>query len=81
MAPVRFPGAAGTFASVHTDSREVQPGGLFFALRGAETDGHRFIADAVAKGAAGIVVGAGPPPGLLPGLLQARDQMLTLAVA
>jgi UDP-N-acetylmuramoyl-tripeptide--D-alanyl-D-alanine ligase len=56
MAAVRFPGASGTFTSVHTDSREVQPGGLFFALRGAETDGHRFVADAVAKGATGVVV-------------------------
>jgi len=62
MATIRFPGAKGSFTSVHTDSREVQPGGLFFALRGAETDGHRFIADAVAKGAAGIVVER-PPEG------------------
>jgi UDP-N-acetylmuramoyl-tripeptide--D-alanyl-D-alanine ligase len=59
---VKFPGAAGSFTSVHTDSRDVQPGGLFFALRGAETDGHRFIADAVARGAAGIVVER-PPEG------------------
>ena len=62
MATIRFPGAKGSFKSVHTDSREVQPGGLFFALRGAETDGHRFIADAVAKGAAGVVVER-PPEG------------------
>lgn len=44
-----------TFTSFHTDSREVQPGGVFFALRGAETDGHRFIPDAIAHGAAAIV--------------------------
>jgi UDP-N-acetylmuramoyl-tripeptide--D-alanyl-D-alanine ligase len=56
MADVRFPGAKGSFASVHTDSREVKPGGLFFALKGNETDGHRFIADALARGAAAIVV-------------------------
>jgi UDP-N-acetylmuramoyl-tripeptide--D-alanyl-D-alanine ligase len=55
MAAVRFPGAAGSFTSVHTDSREVEPGGLFFALRGAEKDGHRYIPDAVTRGAAGIV--------------------------
>jgi len=53
---ISFPGAKGAFSSVHTDSREVRPGGLFFALRGAETDGHRFLADAVARGAAGLVV-------------------------
>lgn len=56
MAIHRLAGASGAFTSVHTDSREVQPGGLFFALRGAETDGHRFVADAVARGATGIVV-------------------------
>ena len=56
MAEVSFPGAKGSFASVHTDSREVKAGGLFFALKGHETDGHRFLADALARGAAGIVV-------------------------
>jgi UDP-N-acetylmuramoyl-tripeptide--D-alanyl-D-alanine ligase len=43
----------GTF---HTDSREVQEGGLFFALKGAEMDGHAFVADAARRGAAGVVV-------------------------
>jgi len=62
MAVVKLPGAKGSFASVHTDSREVQPGGLFFALRGAEKDGHRYVADAVARGAAGVVV-EHPPEG------------------
>jgi len=45
-----------TFATYHTDSREVQPGGLFFALRGAEKDGHDFVADAVKRGAAAVIV-------------------------
>src|SRR5437588_2090289 len=40
----------------HTDSRQVLPGGLFFALKGAETDGHRFVGDAAARGAAAVVV-------------------------
>src|SRR5438270_7659373 len=44
------------FATYHTDSREVRPGGVFFALRGAEMDGHEFIADAVERGAAAAVV-------------------------
>ncbi len=44
------------FATYHTDSREVKPGGVFFALRGAEMDGHRFIADAVERGAAAVIV-------------------------
>ena len=44
-----------TFSTFHTDSRQVKEGGLFFALRGAETDGHRFMADAIANGAAAVV--------------------------
>jgi UDP-N-acetylmuramoyl-tripeptide--D-alanyl-D-alanine ligase len=43
------------FASYNTDSREVAAGGLFFALRGAAMDGHGFAADAVARGAIGVV--------------------------
>src|SRR5512140_619670 len=45
-----------TFSTFHTDSREVARGGLFFALRGAETDGHRFVGDAISRGAAAVVV-------------------------
>jgi UDP-N-acetylmuramoyl-tripeptide--D-alanyl-D-alanine ligase len=45
-----------TFATFHTDSREVKPGGVFFALRGEQMDGIEFIPDAVARGAACVVV-------------------------
>src|SRR5260370_39062943 len=44
-----------TFDTYHTDSREVLQGGVFFALRGGKTDGHRFIADALGRGAAALV--------------------------
>jgi UDP-N-acetylmuramoyl-tripeptide--D-alanyl-D-alanine ligase len=40
---------------VHTDSRRVIPGSLFFALRGEETDGHLFAEAAVANGAVAVV--------------------------
>lgn len=49
-------GPAAEFTSYHSNSREVRPGGLFFALRGAEMDGHRFVGDALARGARGVVV-------------------------
>jgi UDP-N-acetylmuramoyl-tripeptide--D-alanyl-D-alanine ligase len=48
--------AEAVFESFHTDSRTAVQGGLFFALRGAEMDGHRFVADAVSRGATGVVV-------------------------
>lgn len=44
------------FSTFHTDSREVKQGGVFFALRGAEMDGHRFVGDAIQRGAAAVVI-------------------------
>jgi len=41
---------------VSTDTRTLQPGDLFFALTGIGSDGHRFLADALMKGASGVVV-------------------------
>lgn len=41
--------------SFHTDSRAVEPGGCFVALRGAALDGHAFCAEAAARGAAALV--------------------------
>ncbi|MEP0774370.1 MAG: UDP-N-acetylmuramoyl-tripeptide--D-alanyl-D-alanine ligase [Acidobacteriota bacterium] len=38
------------------DSREVRPGNLFVALPGAHVDGHDFVADAEARGAAAVLV-------------------------
>ncbi len=40
------------------DSRTVQPGYLFAALPGARTDGSRFIADAIARGAVAVLADA-----------------------
>jgi UDP-N-acetylmuramoyl-L-alanyl-D-glutamate--2,6-diaminopimelate ligase len=44
------------------DSREVKPGYLFAALPGVKTDGARFIADALQRGAAAILVPRGGAP-------------------
>ncbi len=38
------------------DTRSVAPGALFFCVPGARADGHDFAADAVARGAVGLVV-------------------------
>ncbi len=42
--------------SVSTDSRDVAPGAIFFAIRGERHDGHAFVEAALAKGATAAVV-------------------------
>src|SRR4030042_7162416 len=49
------PGRARSFRRVATDSRQVQRGDLFVALPGEHEDGHSFVQEAVAGGAAGII--------------------------
>jgi len=43
------------------DSRAVAPGDLFVALRGAQADGHAHLGEALALGAAAVVVESLPP--------------------
>lgn len=47
--------ANGVVTGVTYDSREVQPGMLFAALRGSDFDGHRYIDAAIERGAAAIL--------------------------
>ena len=49
-------GANVMLADMHLDSRKVQKGDLFCALKGAEADGHDYIAQAIENGAAAIVM-------------------------
>ena len=44
------------FGAVMTDTRAIEPGALFVALRGERFDGHDFVADAAARGAAAALV-------------------------
>ena len=48
--------AATPILDVTEDSRVVQPGSLFVAVEGGADDGHRYIRDAVARGAAAVAV-------------------------
>jgi len=55
---------------ISTDTRTLEPGDVFVAVRGATFDGHAFVSDALARGAAAVVVsdGAAVPAGV-PALL------------
>jgi UDP-N-acetylmuramoyl-L-alanyl-D-glutamate--2,6-diaminopimelate ligase len=61
--------------SLTADSRSVRPGALFAALPGSNTDGRAFIADAITRGAAAVLIKTGAdaalPDGV--GLLQAVE--------
>lgn len=52
--------------SVVSDSRRAAPGCLFLCLHGTRTDGHLYIGDAAARGAAAVVTDAGCAPPSLP---------------
>ena len=45
-----------TFTRAVIDSRRAGPGDLFVALPGDRADGHAFVADAIARGASGVLV-------------------------
>ncbi|OHC68575.1 MAG: UDP-N-acetylmuramoyl-tripeptide--D-alanyl-D-alanine ligase [Rhodocyclales bacterium GWA2_65_20] len=49
-------GADAAFSGVSTDSRSVAAGELFVALKGERFDGHDYVAEVLAKGAAGAMV-------------------------
>lgn len=42
-------------SSLHLNSREVRPGGLFVAVPGLKVDGHEYIDSAVIRGAAAVI--------------------------
>jgi UDP-N-acetylmuramoyl-tripeptide--D-alanyl-D-alanine ligase len=63
-------------AGAAIDSREVERGMLFVALRGEQTDGHRFVSEALRAGAAAALVSADVPdagPGAV--LIRAGDTL------
>ena len=63
------------------DSRTVEPGTCFFALKGAEADGHLFIDKAVQHGATAVVCES-PPTAIPPGaLVTVTDSRAALAEA
>ncbi len=81
----RLLGAAGpvgtdVFLRVATDSRALQAGDLFVALRGERFDGHAFVAQVLEAGAVGAIVSE-PVPGLesSPKLIRVSDTAAALS--
>ncbi len=53
FSPAQIP--ATSITGIAIDNRKVEPGNLFVAMRGGSADGHDFIPDAIARGAAAVV--------------------------
>jgi UDP-N-acetylmuramoyl-L-alanyl-D-glutamate--2,6-diaminopimelate ligase len=47
--------------SIHYRAQEVQPGGMFVAIKGQTADGHDFMHQALQKGAVAVVIQKEPP--------------------
>ncbi|MCV0397842.1 MAG: UDP-N-acetylmuramoyl-L-alanyl-D-glutamate--2,6-diaminopimelate ligase [Rhizobiaceae bacterium] len=76
--------AAGTveISGLSSDSRTVEPGHLFAALKGAKSDGMAFARDAVSRGAAAILAGReGAAEGLSVPVIRVDDPRRALALA
>jgi len=71
-------GDAGTVVQrVHTDTRTLQPGDLFVALKGERYDANEFLADAKAAGAVAAIAHGGLAQAGLPGI-EVADSRLAL---
>lgn len=51
----RTHGPEGAVTGISMDSREIEPGNLFVASEGSQFDGHRYIEEAVQRGATAVV--------------------------
>ena len=65
--------------AVAYDSRHVEPGTVFVALRGVNADGARFAPQAMANGAIAIVAEAAPPAGVSVPWIQVSNARAALA--
>ncbi len=67
-------------SSICHDSRRAGPGALFVAMRGNRVDGHQYVAQAIARGAAAVVVERQVPdlPATVTGI-EVDDSRATLA--
>ncbi len=55
-APAPLIGGEARFKNISTDTRTIQPGDVFLAIKGEVFDGHQFCAKAVERGAGALIV-------------------------
>ena len=70
--------ATPAFTGVSIDTRTIQPGMLFVAIRGERLDGHDFVGQAVAKGATGVLVEHKVTDAGSAAVIQVRDAVTAL---
>ena len=72
--------AVGAFSSSVThDSRRVMPGGIFVAIKGAQSDGNSFVGEATKRGASAIITEQQRPADFKGVWLQVADARIALA--
>jgi UDP-N-acetylmuramoyl-tripeptide--D-alanyl-D-alanine ligase len=74
---LQAPTTVRSFRLAVVDSRNTQPGTLFVALPGERDDGHRFVADAIARGAVAALVERAVtlPPGTDAAIVRVADSL------
>lgn len=78
----RLDAAVGAFgSSVTHDSRRVMPGGIFVAIKGAQSDGNSFVGEATKRGASAIISEQPRPADFKNVWLQVADARVALAKA
>ena len=78
--PAALPARQIAVTGVTMDSRQVRPGNVFVAISGGASDGHRYLPDAIRRGACAII-GTQPLTGLEVPYIQVGDSREALAQA
>lgn len=66
--PLHLPALSSIATGINTDSRSIQPGEVFLALRGDRFDGHEFVTQAIQQGAVVAIVDH-PPSEAVPAMV------------
>ena len=78
-AAVPLPRGTSNVPGITTDTRAIEPGYVFVALKGEHFDGHDFLETAAAAGAGGVVVSKAPTLGSLQlPVFQVNDTLIAL---